>query len=281
MKRIFPIILNSVFFIAGMCAVAFDALLPCALCLFAISVLFLWTYKASQKPDAAEAADDDESGMTDTPPDDHEQTDLSLRVQELTLSNQLLNEEIEKLRMEQKTCLYPIYACPLTSALPVNLDQFFTTYIKNRFETVQNSKVSPKYHCSVPDAETYLSAAALGIICDNVIDNMLKFSSVSRDVHENIYITITDVENDSLIIFKNQGEGVSEHETALIFGLNYQGTNKKSGTGLGLAQVEALVSDYGGRVWAKSSRSTGFTLYIQLPPKAADFIGNDRRVVYE
>lgn len=268
MKRIFPIILNSVCFIAGMCFIALDAPLPCALCLFTISILFIWTYKTQQKADAVPAIDNNEPVITDTPSKDTQQDDLALRIQELTVSNRLLNEEIETLRMEQKACLHPIYTCPLTSALPINLDHFLSTYIKTRFEIVQNSRIHPKYNCSTPDAETYLSAAALNIICDNVIDNMLKFSTASEDSYEDIYITITNVENDSLIIFKSKGEGISEHETALIFDLNYQGSNKKNGTGLGLAQVNALVSDYGGRAWAKSSRSTGFTLYIQLPPKA-------------
>lgn len=268
MKRAFPIILNSFFFIAGTCSIAMNAALPCALCLFAISILFLWTYKTQQEPDTAAAIDDSGPDVEGSPSDDIRQTDLALRVQELTMSNQLLNEEIEKLRMDQKTCLHPIYSCPLTSALPVNLDHFFTAYIKNRFEEIQNSRPRPKYHCSVPEAETYLSTAALSVICDNVIDNMLKYSPAAEDAREDIYITITDIENDSLIIFKNKGEGISEHEASLIFGLNYQGSNKKGGTGLGLAQVDALVSDYGGRAWAKSSRSTGFTLYIQLPPRA-------------
>lgn len=268
MKRIFPLILNSVCFIAGMCSIAMDAPLPCALCLFTISILFIWTYKVQQKPDDVPAVDNDEPDIQNTPSENTQQDDPSLRIRELTVSNRLLNEEVEALRMEQKACLHPIYTCPLTSSLPVNLDHFFTAYIKTRFEVVQNSRTHPKYYCSTPDAETYLSAVALNIICDNVIDNMLKFSTSSENAYEDIYITITNVENDSLIIFKNKGEGISEQETALIFDLNYQGSNKKNGTGLGLTQVNALVSDYGGRAWAKSSRSTGFTLYIQLPPKA-------------
>lgn len=270
MKRIFPLILNSVCFIAGMCFIALDAPLPCALCLFAISILFIWTNRAQQKANAVPAIENNEPDDKDIPSKDTQQDDLALRIQELTASNRLLSEEVETLRMKQKACLHPIYTCPLTSALPINLNHFFATYIKTRFETVQNSRIHPKYHCSAPDAETYLSAVALNIICDNVIDNMVKFSSSPEDTYEDIYITITNVENDSLIIFKSKGEGISEHETTLIFDLNYQGSNKKNGTGLGLAQVNALVSDYGGRTWAKSSRSTGFTLYIQLPPKAAN-----------
>lgn len=287
MNRTFPFVLNTFFFIAGICSITLGEPLLCALCLLAISILFIWTYKPQRAVDAAATtrcgADKDSAGIgsvnkdnidkdsandvTDTRADDTKQSELSLRVQELTEANQMLNGEIERLRKEQRVCAHPLYSCPLTSALPINLNNFFATYIKNRFDTVNSNRIRPEYYCSVPDAETYLSPAALNIICDNVIDNMLKFSPVSADISTTLYIRVTDMEDDSLIIFKNKGDGISEHETSLIFDLNYQGSNKKVGNGLGLSQVYAIVSDYGGRTWATSSRSAGFTLYIQLPPK--------------
>ena len=265
MNKTFPLILNSILFIAGICSIAFDQPLVCAMCLLSISLLCIWkpSAKAAQTADDAQEAD----AYTDAGMEDFQQIDLSLRIQELTESNQLLNEEVNRLHQEQQSCTHPLYACPLTSALPISLDEFFTDYIKNRFDMVRDRRVYPDFHCSTQETETYLSAAALKIICDNVIDNMLKFRPSAANLHETIYIRITALDGDSLIIFKNEGEGIPDHETSLIFDLNYQGSNKKNGTGLGLAQVAALVSDYGGRTWAKSSRNTGFTLYIQLPPK--------------
>lgn len=267
MRKNFPLILNSILFIVGICSITLDQSLICAICLLLISLLCIWKpgTKTVQTTDNAPTKTEED---TDTKEEDFQQLELSLRVQELTESNRLLNEEIDRLRQEQKTCLHPLYSCPLTSALPINLEEFFTDYIKNRFDTVRGNRVHPNFHCSTPNVETYLSAVALKIICDNVIDNMLKFSSSATNMYETIYIRITDLDGNILIIFKNEGEGIPDHETSLVFGLNYQGSNKKSGTGLGLAQVDALVSDYGGRTWAKSSRNTGFTLYIQLPPKS-------------
>lgn len=271
MSKIFPLLLNSIFFIAGVCSIAFERPFLCAASLLAISLLYIWKpgIKKMETVDdgtkagdgGAKAADDRDVRETD-----HQITELSLRVQELTESNRLLNEEIDHLKGEQETCLHPLYSCPLTSAFPINLEGFFTDYIKEHFDD-SKSGVHPEFHCAVPEAETYLSAAALGIICDNVIDNMLKFSPTAPDRYGTIYIRITDLDGDVLIIFKNEGEGIPDHEAARIFDLNYQGSNRKCGNGLGLAQVNALVSDYGGRTWAKSSRNTGFALYIQLPPK--------------
>lgn len=260
MNKIFPLILNSLFFISGILCIVFDHAFLCALCLLAISILFLWANwpRAVAVPSAP--AEDAGPGSD---ADDSLQMELSLRIQELTTSNQLLNEEIEHLRSARQPCPHPLYTCPLTSSLPINLDNFFTAYIKSHFDPALKNKIRPEYHCSIPDAETFLSAGALTLICDNVLDNMLKFSPGS----ETIYIRITDLDHDSLLIFKNEGEGVTESETNLVFDLNYQGSNKKTGSGLGLAQVKALVEDYGGHAWAKSSKNAGFTLYIRLPAK--------------
>lgn len=265
MNKTFPLILNSILFIAGICSIAFDQPLVCAVCLLSISLLCIWKPISS----AAQATDDapETEKCTEDRVEDFQQLEQSLRIQELTESNQLLNEEVNRLRQEQQACTHPLYSCPLTAALPVNLEEFFTGYIKNRFDMARGSRVHPNFHCATPKAETCLSAAALQIICDNVIDNMLKFSPATANLYETIYIRIADLDGDTLIIFKNEGEGIPDHETSLIFDLNYQGANKKGGTGLGLAQVSALVSDYGGRTWAKSSRNTGFTLYIQLPQR--------------
>lgn len=264
MKKNFPLILNSILFIAGTFFIASDQPLLCAVCLLFISLLCIWKPNINVAKTTEDAPETEEG--TDIQEMDLQQFELSLRVQELTEANQLLTEEIDRLRKEPELCVHPLYSCPLTSALPINLDKFFTDYIKNRFNTTK-ATIHPSFHCAAPKAETYLSAAALKIICDNVIDNMLKFAPSAANLCETIYIRITDIDSGSLIIFKNEGEGIPDHETALIFGLNYQGSNKKGGTGLGLAQVAALVSDYGGRTWAKSSKNTGFTLYVQLPSK--------------
>lgn len=260
MSAVITLVLNSIIFIAGILGIIFDQPFLSASCLLLLSILFIWTPK-KQQTDVVRTADDPD----DVRPahDDMLQTELSLRIEELSATNRLLDEEVSRLRAAQAPYMHPLYTCPLTSALPVSLDGFFDTYIKNHFDTLPKNKVRPEYHCSVPQAQTYISAAALTIICDNVIDNMLKFAPKA----EAIYIRIADMEEDSLIIFKNGGDGIAEHEAKLIFDLNYQGSNKKTGCGLGLAQVKAIVTDYGGHIWAKSSHNTGFTLYIQLPEK--------------
>ena len=64
---------------------------------------------------------------------------------------------------------------------------------------------------------------------------------------------------------KDNGAGLSASETEHIFELNFQGTNRISGNGLGLAQARAIVEYYGGMIYARSSVGSGMGIYIHLP----------------
>lgn len=267
MNKTFPLVLNSILFIAGIGFYLIGLPVLCIVCFLFVSLLFIWTFKLEITPDLLPPSEE--------PPDDTDllRTELSLQIQELTTSNQLLFDENRHLSDELNQCKkeladksHALYTCPLTSTLPVNLNTFFTVYLENDADLLAYRKLHPDYRCSIPEADTYLSTAALTQICDNIFDNIFKFSPAM----ETIYIRMTALENDSLIIFKNAGDAPEEHETGRIFDLNYQGSNKKSGCGLGLAQVKAILEDFGGQVWAKSSRDTGFTLYIRLPSRAPE-----------
>lgn len=257
----FSLALNSILFITGIGLILMHKPVWCAVCFLLASLLFIWTFKsvpADTYTNAEELLDETDSL--------HIQ--LSLKIQELADSNKLLSEENEQLinelnlyKEERKKQPHPFYSCPLTSALPVNLHEFFSGYLKNHASLLDAGQYHIAYDCSIPDADTYLSSSALTIICNNILDNILKFSPN----HTTIYLWITAIENITLIIFKNEGDGLNEEELDSIFDLNYQGSNKKTGTGLGLAQVKALLEDFGGTIYAKSTKHSGFTLYIQLP----------------
>lgn len=266
-NKLIPLALNSILFLSGIGFLLAGKPAMCAVCFLLLSLLFIWTFRSDAILDLPPSGE--------TPPDDTDtlRAELSLRIQELTDSNQLLSEEnrhlsdaLEQCQQEHAHTPNPLYTCPLTSALPVNLNAFFTAYLENHADLLEYRNLHSDYSCSAPDAETYLSSAALTLICDNVLDNICKFSPKS----ETIYIRMTSLENDTLVIFKNAGDGPEEHETDKIFDLNYQGVNKKSGCGLGLAQVRAVIGDYGGSAWAKSAKDTGFTLYIRLPGQAPE-----------
>lgn len=259
-----PVAVNSILFILGLLCLILHLHFLCAICLLIMSLLFLWNsgFLFHYELDTIEYTNEQNHTADDT----SQRLELYLRIQELTEANELLLSDNQRLLAElenkKSTPLppaHPLYDCPLTSSLPIALHDFFIGYIHERTSQLETRGIQTEYFCAAPEAQTQLSMSALQIICNNVFDNMIKFSQ------QKIYIHIANINEDTLIIFKNSGEGIPESELTQIFLLNYQGANHSSGTGLGLAQVKAIVDDFGGRVWAKSTPESGFTLYLQLP----------------
>lgn len=116
---------------------------------------------------------------------------------------------------------------------------------------------------SAPDSTMLVKASRerLRILFRNIIDNSIKYMNRSGS----LLITISSIGDDIFIVLKDNGNGLSERETKHIFELNYQGTNRVSGNGLGLTQAKAIVDYYGGSIYAKSMIGRGMGIYIQLP----------------
>ena len=101
----------------------------------------------------------------------------------------------------------------------------------------------------------------LRIMLRNIMDNSLKYMNKAGV----LVVTISDVDDYVFIVCKDDGMGLSEAETEHVFELNFQGSNRISGNGLGLAQAKAIVDYYKGDIYAKSSEGGGMAIYIKLP----------------
>lgn len=100
------------------------------------------------------------------------------------------------------------------------------------------------------------------VLLSNIIDNSIKYMNRSGS----LVITISNIGEEGIfLVCKDNGDGLSPDEVPHIFELNYQGSNRKSGNGLGLAQVKAVVEHYNGTVYAKSNVGEGMAIYIQFP----------------
>ncbi|WP_029322082.1 sensor histidine kinase [Butyrivibrio sp. AE3004] len=107
----------------------------------------------------------------------------------------------------------------------------------------------------------HASKKRLLIMFRNIIDNSIKYMQTQG----NLVITISTIDNDIFIVLKDTGKGLPENETKHIFELNFQGSNRISGNGLGLTQAKAIVEHYGGTIYARSPEGNGMGIYIQLP----------------
>lgn len=139
------------------------------------------------------------------------------------------------------------------------------TAAKDAMASLQSfaEKQNIKLHLSTT-CETLMMKAdpdSIRILFRNIIDNSIKY--MGRPGH--MIITISLLGDDIFLILKDTGNGLSEEETTHVFELNFQGSNRVSGNGLGLTQTKMIVEAFGGTIYAKSSPGNGMAIYIQLP----------------
>lgn len=263
------------------------------LCFFLYtSFLFLFSYlcyRSSQgQSDASEELSDridaiklewkEETDQLKTQLEEKEQSITTL-TEELTSfqeTNTAFMMKIEELQLEnarQQASIKDLEAAPApSSVLPqtlpepsestmVNLIAVTKSVIRELHDDAVHAGIT--IQMSAPEEELLLPADQnmLRILFRNIIDNSIKY--MKR--HGSLIITASSIGEDIFVVCKDTGNGLSEAETAHIFDLNYQGSNRISGNGLGLFQAKAIVDYYGGTIYAKSNSGKGMGIYIQLP----------------
>ncbi|MCR4909370.1 MAG: HAMP domain-containing histidine kinase [Lachnospiraceae bacterium] len=195
-----------------------------------------------------------------------------MELEEAKISIQRLKADAENARSEQETKLKASEESSIAALLPpltTPENEMRTVDIialaNQAKEELEESARSANLIVTVSSSSDTLYVRAdpnrLIVLFRNIIDNSIKYMNRAGS----LVITISTVGSDIFIVLKDTGEGLPETETKHIFELNYQGSNRISGNGLGLAQARAIVEYYGGTIYAKSTSGKGMGIYIQLP----------------
>lgn len=160
----------------------------------------------------------------------------------------------------------PVPASPKYSLLPqpeqlTNLD--ILSIAGNMAEQYQKYASKKGGSICVSSANSVLKIKAceyyITLLFQNIIDNSIKYMKRLGS----LVITLSCIGDTVFIVFKDNGAELAPNELEHIFELNYQGSNRCCGTGLGLAQAKAIVEHYHGTITAKSENGIG--IYIELP----------------
>lgn len=105
----------------------------------------------------------------------------------------------------------------------------------------------------------------------NIIINAEYFMT---EAHNRGTLTITTKKrNGSVrISIADDGPGISKENLSRIFNPFFTTKEAGKGTGLGLSICHGIVSEHGGRIYAKSQPGKGATLFVELPINSADHI---------
>jgi signal transduction histidine kinase len=104
----------------------------------------------------------------------------------------------------------------------------------------------------------------LRLVLQNLMANALKFTARTPGA----VIQVGRLEHGSGFLVRDNGVGFEQSRAGDIFEpfVRLHSAQDFAGTGLGLAQVQRIISRLGGRVWAEAEPGKGATFRVSLPP---------------
>ena len=116
-----------------------------------------------------------------------------------------------------------------------------------------------------PDIFVYADRAMMATVLRNLMSNAIKFTYPGG-----VIVVSAESNQDNLTVsVADSGIGLSKKRIDQLFRIEESysttGTNKETGTGLGLILCKEFVEKHGGRIWAESIEGKGSTFHFTLP----------------
>lgn len=197
--------------------------------------------------------------------------------EELTWERERANRRLEELTQEKETLTVRLAAAEQSrrdyavkkeaeSILPsgedpveLDLAAVSARAVTGMEDACRKAGIRLSFSCS---HETLFYKADERYIC-LMLQNIIRNSIQHMQRSGRLVITLSHLGDSIFFACKDDGVGLSQKETEHIFELNFRGSNRNGGNGLGLAQVRAIVRHLQGSVYARSTNGMG--IYIELP----------------
>lgn len=115
-----------------------------------------------------------------------------------------------------------------------------------------------------PGLEFVSDRSRLNTVLKNLVANSVKYA---RTDISNSFVKVSAFKKDKDLILQvsDNGEGISEHHQKKVFQMFFRGSNKTTGTGLGLYITSEIIQKLGGEITLESVKNQGTTISIRLP----------------
>lgn len=131
------------------------------------------------------------------------------------------------------------------------------------FQAQLQAPGNPSIACNLHLADSLPPVAADPELLHRAFSNLILNAMDAMPNGGTLGIATRATDNGIAVEISDTGTGITPEECERLFTPYY--TTKSHGTGLGLAVVQSVVSDHGGRVYARSRPGEGTTFIIELP----------------
>jgi len=153
---------------------------------------------------------------------------------------------------------------PQPELAPINLNEIVRGAVKlfeAQFSAVGRPPITPEFHL----AEDLPSIQADAALLRRALENLILNAMDAMPAGGVLMLRTTREKNEVHLEVSDTGSGLTPEECERLFTPYY--TTKTHGTGLGLAVVQSVISDHGGRISVESEKGIGTSFHIYLPVK--------------
>jgi CheY-like chemotaxis protein len=117
-------------------------------------------------------------------------------------------------------------------------------------------------------AFVFADNAMISTVVRNLISNAVKYTMPGGE----IIVSVMEKQSEIIFSVSDSGVGIPQNSIDKLFRIDQSfsttGTNKETGTGLGLILCKDFVEKHNGKIWVESKQGKGSTVYFTLPYNA-------------
>ena len=102
----------------------------------------------------------------------------------------------------------------------------------------------------------------IGLLCQNILENGVKYNKQEKPVVE---ITYKKTEDSLTLSFQDNGIGIEENYKEKVFEMFTRLQSDGEGSGMGLAICKKILERLGGKIWFESEVGKGTNFVVELP----------------